>query len=283
MGALLSLGAPGLIYFVMAVLLYFVSVAVYALRWKLILGAMGKDVPLKDLIKVMLSSIFINNVTPFSRSGGEILRIAWISKKFHVPAALTTASVVYERLVEAFPVLILLFLGMFYLIRYPIFLGSLILIALVIAWIRWEDIVEFIARRGKTKISKREIQTIASLRKKISLNLAVFALSSIVWAMDVLRLKLITMAVGLNVSLEFLVVVSVANFLFGIVAFTPGGIGIVEGGLIGTLILFGIPYTLAIAITLLERLISYVISSLVGFLTLLATGGMEIWKALRSH
>lgn len=59
--------------------------------------------------------------------------------------------------------------------------------------------------------------------------------------------------------------------------------GIIEGGLIGTLTYFGIPTALAVSITLLERFVSYVVSSLVGLVVLLTSGGVEIWKALKSQ
>jgi hypothetical protein len=111
----------------------------------------------------------------------------------------------------------------------------------------------------------------------------VIGLSSIVWILDILRLKLIALALGWNPSVSFLAIVSFVNLIFGLMAFTPGGVGIVEGGLIGTLTYFGVPSALAISITLLERFISYVLSSMVGFMTLVYSGGAEIWRALKSR
>ncbi len=116
------------------------------------------------------------------------------------------------------------------------------------------------------------------------LNVAAIILSSVVWLLDVLRLKLITLAFGLNLAWSFIAVISIANLFFGLLAFTPGGgVGIIEGGLIGTLTYFGIPTALAVSITLLERFVSYVVSSLVGLVVLLTSGGVEIWKALKSQ
>ncbi len=48
-----------------ALALYYTSTLIYALRWKIVLAGMGgRDLPLLDLLKVTLSSIFVNNVTP---------------------------------------------------------------------------------------------------------------------------------------------------------------------------------------------------------------------------
>jgi uncharacterized protein (TIRG00374 family) len=127
------------------------------------------------------------------------------------------------------------------------------------------------------------MRKITALRSMHSLNVVAVLLSSTVWLLDVVRLKLIALAFGLNLAWSFIAVISIANLLFGLVAFTPGGVGIIEGGLVGTLTYFGIPMALAVSITLLERFVSYVASSLVGLAVLLTSGGVEIWKALRSQ
>ncbi len=278
-----GLGYSGLFYFFLALLLYYVSVLLYAFRWKIVLKAMGRDVSYFSLVKAFLSSIFINNITPLSRSGGEILRIAWLNKLYKIPAAVSTASVLYERLIEAFPLLILLFIAAFYFVSYPIYLTIGFGLLILLLWVKWEKLVEIAARLSKTSVTPGEIRSVAKIRRKLSLNLTVFTLSSIIWALDVLRLKFITLAVGLHLSLTLVALISIANFAFGMIAFTPGGVGIVEGGLIGTLVFFGIPFALALSVTLLERLISYVISSITGFITLVVGGGADLWKALRSH
>ena len=45
--------------------------------------------------------------------------------------------------------------------------------------------------------------------------------------------------------------------LLALVPFTPGGLGFVEGGLVGMLTLAGVPGKAALAATLLYRLVSY--------------------------
>ncbi|ACJ16301.1 Integral membrane protein [Thermococcus onnurineus NA1] len=266
-----------------AIATYYLSVFIYALRWKIVLGGMGKTVPLTDLLKINLSSIFVNNITPMSRGGGEILRITWISKKHRVPVAVSTASILYERISEIVPILILVVLGVSYFATHLILFVMLLSVIVVVIWFKWDKIIRLSIRIFKVNLTQEDLVRMLELRKKPAVNILAIALSSMVWFLDVMRLKLIAMAFGWSPPLTFLSVVSLANLLFGLLAFTPGGIGIVESGLMGTLTYFGIPSTLAISVTLLERFISYVSSTVIGFIALMTSGGVEIWKALRLH
>jgi len=266
-----------------AVATYYISVFIYALRWKIVLGGLGKSIPLTDLLKINLSSIFVNNITPMSRGGGEILRITWVSKKHRVPVAVSTVSILYERISEIVPVLILAVLGISYFATHLRLFIVALFVLMVSIWIKWDRIVVLSVRLFKIKLTQDDLVRMLELKRKPTVNMLTIGLSSAVWFLDVMRLKLIAMAFGWNPPLTFLSVVSLANLLFGLLAFTPGGIGIVEGGLLGTLTYFGIPSTLAVSVTLLERFISYVSSTVVGFVTLVASGGVEMWKALRSR
>ncbi|WP_297419291.1 lysylphosphatidylglycerol synthase transmembrane domain-containing protein [Thermococcus sp.] len=266
-----------------AVATYYISVLIYALRWKIVLGGMGETIPLGDLLKINLSSIFVNNITPMSRGGGEILRITWVSKKHRVPVAVSTVSILYERISEIVPVLILAVLGISYFATHLRLLLIILSALMVLILFKWDRVVVLSVRLFKIKLTQDDLVRMLELKRKPTVNMLTISLSSAVWFLDVMRLKLIAMAFGWNPPLTFLSVVSLANLLFGLLAFTPGGIGIVEGGLLGTLTYFGIPSTLAISVTLLERFISYVSSTVVGFITLMTSGGVEIWKALRSR
>lgn len=270
-------------YLFLALLTYYLSVVVYALRWKLVLRGMGKDAPLLELLKAILASIFMNNVTPTSRGGGEVLRIAWISKRKGIPLGISTTSVVYERILESIPVFALFLVGMFYFSQVPETAAFIVMALIIAVWVKWDWFVKLSFKLFRKGVSEEEVERIASLKDKHHITLGGIVLSSCVWILDVVRLKLVTLAFGLHLGWGLLVVISVANLILGLIAFTPGGIGIVEGGLVGVLIHFGIPMALAVPITLLERFISYVMSSLVGFFVLVTSGGWGIWRALKSQ
>ena len=271
-------------YLFLAFVTYYVSVVIYGIRWKLVLRGIGRDAPLLELVKAILASIFMNNVTPMSRSGGELLRMAWVSRKANVPPGVSAVSIVYERILETIPVFALFLLGMSYFSsEEPLPFVILGIVGILLIWIKWDAFVRLSLRLFRTPVTEEEMEKITSLRSRHNLNILAILLSSAVWILDVVRLKLITMAFGLNLAWSFIAVVSIANLLFGLIAFTPGGVGIIEGGLIGTLTYFGIPMAFAVSITLLERFVSYIASSIVGFVVLATSGGVELWKALKSQ
>ncbi|MBP1913015.1 lysylphosphatidylglycerol synthase transmembrane domain-containing protein [Thermococcus stetteri] len=266
-----------------ALVLYYISTLIYALRWKIVLAGMGENIPVLDLLKVTLSSIFVNNITPMSRGGGEILRVTWVSKKHKIPLTLSTVSIVYERIMEIIPVMFLLLLAITYFATHLLSIAAIFVIFILLIWLKWEDLIKISTKLLKIRLTPEELIKMSALKKKPSLNILAISLSSMAWTLEIARLKLIALAFGWNPSIGFLAIISLANLVFGLMAFTPGGLGIVEGGLFGTLTYFGIPSTLAISITLIERFISYVLSTIVGFLVLIISGGIELWKALKSH
>jgi uncharacterized protein (TIRG00374 family) len=118
-------------------------------------------------------------------------------------------------------------------------------------------------------------QSWGQLKKSV---IPVLLLSCGVWTLDVIRFKTVTLALNLDLPLKVLIMVSIASFLLGILPLTPGGLGIVEGGLISLLLYFGFPLTSATSFVFLERIISYGISSLIGALCLFYFGGYRIWQ-----
>jgi uncharacterized protein (TIRG00374 family) len=111
----------------------------------------------------------------------------------------------------------------------------------------------------------------------------VLLLSSAVWVLDVIRLKLLAMALNLPLSLFLIATVSILYLLLGSLPITPGGLGIVEGGLISILLYFGLPLASASSFVFLERLISFGLSSVIGFVYLFYYGGFKIWKSVKLH
>jgi hypothetical protein len=85
-------------------------------------------------------------------------------------------------------------------------------------------------------------------------------ITGLIWATEALRLYLVVLAFGfddvrLGISGAFFV--ALAGSLLTAVPFTPAGIGIVEAGVVGLLtIVYGVGQTEAVAITLVDRVIS---------------------------
>ena len=273
-------------YFILAFLVYLLSVYLFAVRWQQVLCSIGYDLKATNLVPVIFGGMFANNLTPASRAGGEPLRIFWINKRFGVRYTDGFISILFERLVEAIPISIL---SIYVLYSFPSleikFLpikNSLTLNStyLLLFGFFAAGFAIWLFRARFSSLLNSVQQNWRQLRKSF---IAVLLLSSGVWVLDIIRLKLIALALELPLSLYLIATVSILYLLIGSLPITPGGLGIVEGGLISILLYFGLPLASASSFVFLERFISFGLSSVIGFLYLFYYGGFKIWKSAKLH
>lgn len=273
-------------YFILAFLVYLLSVYLFAIRWQKVLSCLGYNLKPTDLVPVIFGGIFANNLTPASRAGGEPLRIFWVNKRFGISFTNAFVSILFERLVEAIPITILL---IYVLYSFPsleirflpmknsltlsstYLLLSVFLITGVLIWVFREKLSPFLRRIYE------------NWRQLHNSFISVLLLSSGVWVLDIIRLKLIALSLNLPLPLHFIATVSILYLLLGSLPITPGGLGIVEGGLISVLLYLGLSLASASSFVFLERFISFGLSSAIGFLYLFHYGGFKIWKNTKLH
>jgi glycosyltransferase 2 family protein len=275
-------------YVIMAILVYILSVYLFAVRWRQVLACIGYDLKASSLLPVYFGAIFINNITPGGNlATGESFRILWANKRFGISYKDAFKTVFFERLVEAIPISLLSFYIIFSIpsikVKFlPLLIDGqtlnsvhlLLVIFLVLAasvWYFREKFTVFLIKIQKNLILFRGSFIPALL------------LSCAVWILDVIRLKLVALALNIDLSLNLIITVSILSFLLGALPFTPGGLGIVEGGLVSLLLYLGLPFGPAGSFVFLERIISYGISSLIGFLYLSYYGGFHVWEKAKKE
>ncbi len=99
------------------------------------------------------------------------------------------------------------------------------------------------------------------------------------WACEVGRLYFVLQALGFALSAPLIIFVALANALLTTVPFTPGGLGIVEPGIVGLLRL-RLSAEAAVSAALLDRSISYLSVILTGGALFL---GRELWRRRRRN
>ena len=274
--------------------IYFLSVLLYALRLKIVLKRIGIHIGVFDAVAAHLLTVTVNNLTPSAKTGGEVARAAYVYAKTRASLANIATAIAFERLSEAFPVTALALIALYAaLVAHSVNIYVVAAVALPIAGVLlgfkyWDKLMDYVLRKSEQLgfIAVDESEELASLRKLMGdypLLLAAVALSTAVWVLDIIRLYVIGLAVGWRAPFFRFMLLSILYLIIGLFAITPGGLGIVEGGLTAALVALGAPTDKAIAITIIERLISYAIATLIGGLVATFTGGWHAWRLLRSR
>jgi uncharacterized protein (TIRG00374 family) len=115
-------------------------------------------------------------------------------------------------------------------------------------------------------------------RKKAVIISAIALLLNLV---SLMRIWIILFAFGQNVSLAAPLLAVTIPILAGGIPFLPGGLVLVEASMVGVFVACGIPLTIAVSATLVERSISYFLSTIVGAA---ATSylGIKMWKTSKN-
>ncbi|HRI48828.1 MAG TPA: lysylphosphatidylglycerol synthase transmembrane domain-containing protein [Pseudomonadota bacterium] len=280
--AFVQLQGAALPYAGAALFLYALSVVMMGWRWQRVLRGMGQPVRLRDTSLTHLTSVFVNNVTP-GRVAGEVFRVAMLRKRTGMETGRVIASLGWDRATDVVPLGLMVVLALPTLLRVlPVPAGSPrwlvggggvgLLVGLGLWWQRG---------RLQTLLRRSYAQLQAFTVRRRELGQAAF-ISCAVWAMDSARIWLVAAALGAPLRPWQAIPLSVVMVLGGLVP-TIGGLGAIEGGLTAALCLFGSSLEQALAVTALERGISYVLATGAGGLALLGLGGGSLWRAARGR
>lgn len=258
----------------LAFIVFYASFPIRAWRWRILLRSAGFPVEhgnwasLPALTEYLGLSWFVNCVVPAKL--GDAYRGYLLKRNGDVSFSRSFGTIFAERLLDMtvlFGLLVLTGWKVFGAQLPPatryIFIVGLLLVVLIIAglaamrylspWIR-----RLIPRRVQGMYAHFEEGTLGSLRPR-TLPL-LFFLTALVWLAESLRLFFVIEAMGgLHLGLPAIIFVALSSSLLTTIPATPGGLGLVEGGIIGILIspLFAVMKTTAGAVALLDRVINY--------------------------
>jgi uncharacterized protein (TIRG00374 family) len=252
--------------FVAGIAVYYLSFLVRALRWKLLLRNTGEDVGGVSLLEILLSSFFVNCVVPAKM--GDLYRAVQLRSREGIGGAKSLGTIVAERLLDLFVLMGLLVIAGGITFRdhvpsslVPALIGGAILCGFGIAALSL-----MAAGKGTRLLGMLPEQVVARYEHFRSGTVDAFGrwievvpLSFAVWGLEGLRLGFVIISLGYGADVgpaHFLLVALVAALLTT-VPFLPGGLGLVEAGMVAVLSQFGLGAGQATAVALLDRSISY--------------------------
>lgn len=254
--------------------LHLAGLLVTGQRWRIVTGALGCRLTLLRSTLINLAGIFVRNATPTTGLGGDASRIALLRLEgLAFPQA--TASFLYVRIAEL-PAMFLVFALAFPTLGAALHgsaarvsMASVAIIALLaIGWAARD--------RMRSRIAALRVQA-ERVRIPWPTFAAAVGYATAAQAETLLRQIVVAAAFGLPLSLTQSATVTALSIAGGLVP-TVGSVGAVEGSMVAGLMLCGATADAAVAITLVERVISYGLSTLLGAGALAALGGRAVLR-----
>jgi len=260
-----------------ALLVFYLASILRACRWRMLLRNAGQRTALTTDWRAIMMGWLINGLIPAKT--GDLYRAHAIERAYPITLARTLGTIALERLVD-FAVLVLLidgfalaffrgnlptaFLGVFLVMGV---LGLAVIIALVAApHLRWNVASRFpwLAGGPLGRFQEGFVQAPGNLP-------LLFAITAGLWLFESARLYLVLHALPLQaLSLTQVSLVALVGSALTAVPGLPGGVALVEGGIIGVLIYFGLSAAAALSVALLDRAINYWSVLLLGAVILVA-------------
>ena len=270
----------------------------YTLRWKILNGVANINSGIKELLPMVLVGLAVNNITPSGRGGGEPVRAYILAKEKNYPMEETFATVVADRALDTFPFVILAVLtiiGMALSFKFQMWLLVLMVVAviaivIVLAMIIYMSInpafgkrvdgwiIGLVRRFYKKNSDEFEdkihgvIGGFQDTMKMVIYNKRVLyyalPLSFVIWIFEILRVYFVFLAFGATVNPVVIGEVFILASLAGMIPLLPGGLGAVDGIMIVFYSAAGITASISAAATVIERLISFWMTTIIGMMIL---------------
>ncbi|AAL80294.1 lysylphosphatidylglycerol synthetase family protein [Pyrococcus furiosus DSM 3638] len=289
-------------YLGIAFLMYCLSVLVWAVRWRIFLEKANIKVPFIRILGGIFVGIFVNNLTPGARTGGEPVKAFYITrgmgKNESYPRVL--ATVMADRILDVIPVMAFMVVALLYalklreniLVAVLAFSSLLIMLILAITLIfslkeRYALVIimkivgifkrifpkklgdgEIVEAKVRSAIRefKETLLGIANKRKDVIIPLL---WSFLLWSLDILRTYFVFLSIGWRVSLVKVLLVKMASMAMAMISIVPGGIGVSEVVQSALFLVVGIEKSVAVSAILLDRLISFWFPTLIGGILLI--------------
>ena len=281
-------------YLALAVIVEFFVYGLYTERWAITIHSLKIRIKKRHIFPMLMVGLAVNNITPSARGGGEPVRAYTLSKYVNTPLENALATVIADRGLDTFPFVVLAIITIVYSISYLtlpdwIVFGLIIsLVALVFAFILIFNMcinesfgeritlwgVNLVKRFSKEKhheIERRAIEAMGGFQNSMKVmikdrRVLMFGLplSFFIWFMEITRVYIVFSSFGTPVPFEIIGAVFVIASLIGMIPLLPGGLGAVDGAMIILYTAAGVPPSISAAATIVERLISFWMTSFIG-------------------
>ena len=268
----------------------------YTLRWKILNNLVNIDVGIKKLLPMVLVGLAVNNITPSGRGGGEPVRAYILAREENYLMEETFATVVADRALDTFPFIVLAVLtiiGMALSFKFDLWLLVLMVVAVIAivcvliliiymsinpgfgnrvdGWII--GLVRRFYKKNSEELENKIHEAIKGFQDTMKMvisdkNVLYYALplSFVIWIFEIVRVYFVFLAFGAAVNPVVIGEVFILACLAGMIPLLPGGLGAIDGIMIIFYSAAGITASISAAATVIERLISFWMATIIGLM-----------------
>lgn len=243
-------------------------------RWTRFLHVLGHKIPFIESLRIYIGG-FTFTVTP--GKSGEALRSVFL-KDYGVPYRESFGAFLAERFSDFMAVFLLSTLG---LICCPQTRSMMYVafgfVTVILILIQNEIFLKKLEKWGKKLLPERfaehiefVLETVLSFRKCFSIATLAFAIFAgmIAWSLEAIGAYSLLHMLNAPISLYNIIFIYAFSLLVGALTFLPAGLGGAELTMIQLLVLYDIPASIAVAVTILIRLTTLWWSVVLGILFL---------------
>jgi glycosyltransferase 2 family protein len=278
--SLRAISQTNLLLYAGAFLVFYFSFVVRAFRWELLLRNSGERSAFGGLFHIIMLAWFANCILPAKM--GDFYRAYLLRRRTAISGSTGLGTIVSERIID-FVVLVTLLivsglisfrLGLPHQYLAVFIVGFAIAAALVLSLIALRFTQGRLSRLLPARFHGHAGRFKGGLLNAFRANLpALVCLTILVWLAESSRLYLVIQALPLHVTLnpaQVMFIALVASLLTTIPAL-PGGLVLVEGGIIAVLLSFGLMASQGLSVAILDRIISYWSLIVIGLVVFLLT------------
>lgn len=292
-----ALKTADLRYIVVAIALQLITFLLYNLRWQLLNKQANIDIGFKKLLPITMVGLAINNITPSGRGGGEPVRAYILAKEHDHTIKETFATVVADRVLDTFPFIVLTVITVLSLSFQPniprwmiviMIIAAVAIVAILVILIymcinlnfgsKIERLILKIVQRFKKDSDGLEEaihenivgfqNTMTNLMSNKKILFTTIPLSFLVWFVEISRVYFVFLAFGAVARYGLIGEVFIVASLIGMIPLLPGGLGAVDGTMIYLYSTSGITTAITAPVTVIERVISFWMPTIIGLVIL---------------
>ena len=248
-------------YFALSIIPWVIVGFTGCLRWHFFLRKITDKIPFHISALYYLAGYALV-ISP--GGAGAIIRSPFIKKNYGIPISQTAPIILVERFYDLLGIILVIIVGLIF----SNFEKSVVILPIIFALVIFIIIrnkslfITILKKLAKIKIINKIIPDVEESYDVISnlmgpryiiVGVATSFVNGFLMVSSILLLIL-----GMNATIGFsdlLVIFPVSDFA-ATASFIPGGIGVLEGGLLGLLVLYKIKYEIALSVTILVRFLS---------------------------